>query len=103
MILLKDTTSDELIAALADLAPPDRLVRQLHVAAVRRGETALPAEVPGISRRLLAQIRERVTIPRLSLVDQRVSPQDGFAKYLFQGEGAGQFEAVRIPLLHRPE
>ena len=32
-----------------------------------------------------------------------VSPQDGFAKYLFRGERPEPFEAVRIPLLHRPE
>src|SRR6185369_8339399 len=52
--------------------------------------------------RLLGQIRERVRIPKLTLVDKVVSPQDGFAKYLFRGDGPGDFEAVRIPLLHRP-
>ncbi|HEY2252613.1 MAG TPA: radical SAM protein, partial [Planctomycetaceae bacterium] len=102
MILLKDLTSTELAQALVDLAPPDRLVRQLHAAAVRRGMTELPVELPNFSRRLLGEIGQRVTIPRLKLVDKVVSPRDGFAKYLFQGEGAGQFEAVRIPLLHRP-
>ena len=103
MILLKNHTSTELAIALADLAPPDRLVRKLHASAVRRGMTELPAEVPEIPRKLLEQIRERVAIPRLTLVDKVVSPQDGFAKYLFRGEGEGQFEAVRIPLLHRPD
>jgi 23S rRNA (adenine2503-C2)-methyltransferase len=103
MILLKDLTSTELAQALADLAPPDRLVRQLHAAAVRRGMTELPVELPNFSRRLLREIGQCVTIPRLKLVDKVVSPRDGFAKYLFQGEGAGQFEAVRIPLLHRPD
>jgi 23S rRNA (adenine2503-C2)-methyltransferase len=103
MILLKDLTSTELAQALADLAPPDRLVRQLHAAAVRRGMAELPAELPNVSWRLLEKLREQVAIPRLKLVDKVVSPQDGFAKYLFQGDGAGQFEAVRIPLLHRPD
>ena len=42
------------------------------------------------------------TIPHLTLVDKLVSPQDGFAKYLFRGERPEPFEAVRIPLLHRP-
>jgi len=102
MILLKDLTSDELATALADLAPPQRLVRQLHSSAVRRNATELPAEVPTVSWRLLDQIRERVAIPRLKLVNKVVSPQDGFAKYLFEGDGPGRFEAVRIPLLHRP-
>lgn len=101
MILLKDLTSTELAAALADLAPPERLIRQLHSSAVRRGATELPDAVPTVSWRLLDRIRERVAIPRLKLVDKVVSPQDGFAKYLFEGDGTGQFEAVRIPLLHR--
>jgi 23S rRNA (adenine2503-C2)-methyltransferase len=103
MILLKDHTSTELAQALADLAPPARLVRQLHAAAVRRGATELPAELPNVSWRLLEKIRARVAIPRLTLIDKAVSPQDGFAKYLFRGEGTGEFEAVRIPLLHRPD
>jgi 23S rRNA (adenine2503-C2)-methyltransferase len=101
-ILLKDQTSDELAVALADLAPPDRLVRQLHAAAVRRNLIEIPREWPNVSWRLLERVRERVTVPRLTLVDKVVSPFDGFTKYLFRGEGAGQFEAVRIPLLHRP-
>jgi 23S rRNA (adenine2503-C2)-methyltransferase len=41
-------------------------------------------------------------IPHLKQVQKVVSQQDGFTKYLFQGRGAGTFEAVRIPLLHRP-
>src|SRR6185369_12118706 len=102
MILLKDVTSAELQVALAGLSPPERLVRQLHAAAVRRGVTEIPTELPPFSWRLLGQIRERVRIPKLTLVDKVVSPQDGFAKYLFRGDGPGDFEAVRIPLLHRP-
>jgi 23S rRNA (adenine2503-C2)-methyltransferase len=102
MILLNDQTSAELAQALADLNPPERLIRQLHGLAVRQVGTELPLEWPTISRRLLEQIRERAAIPRLKLLDKVVSPEDGFAKYLFQGEGNGKFEAVRIPLLHRP-
>jgi 23S rRNA (adenine2503-C2)-methyltransferase len=103
MIYLKDHTSTELARELADLALPDRLVRQLHASAVRRGARELPVELPNTSWRLLQKVRERVSIPHLTLVDKIVSPQDGFAKYLFRGEGTGQFEAVRIPLLHRPD
>src|SRR5262249_20924500 len=42
-------------------------------------------------------------IPHLELLDRTISPTDGFAKYLFRGPtGPEPFEAVRIPLLHRP-
>jgi len=103
MILLKDQTSTELAQALADLALPERLVRQLHAAAVRRAATEIPIELPTVSPRVLQRVRERVAIPQLKLLDKIVSPQDGFAKYLFAGDGEGRFEAVRIPLLHRPD
>ncbi|HEY3964163.1 MAG TPA: radical SAM protein [Planctomycetaceae bacterium] len=103
MILLKDQTLPELSLALADLAPSERFVRQLQRLAVRKGIVEIPVDLPNVSRRLLQQVRERVAIPRLKLIDRAVSPQDGFAKYLFEGEGAGRFEAVRIPLLHRPD
>ena len=101
MILLKDQTSVELGQLLADLSPPERLIRLLHVAAVRNGATEIPREVPTFSWRLLDKIRERVQIPKLTLVNKVVSSYDGFAKYLFRGDGEGEFEAVRIPLLHR--
>lgn len=78
-----------------------RLSRQIQVSAVRRG--VLPEAVPGVSPKVLEQIRRLTTIPHLTLVDKVVSPQDGFTKYLFRGEGPEPFEAVRIPLLHRPE
>jgi 23S rRNA (adenine2503-C2)-methyltransferase len=67
---------------------------------VRRGE--LPAELPNIPRRLLETVRQRTAIPRLTRLRKAVSPQDGFTKYLFHGAGPEPFEAVRIPLLHRP-
>ena len=103
MILLKDRTSAELAQALGNLPVPERVIRRLHAAAVRRGMTELPAELPNVSPRLLRRIGERVAIPRLKLIDKTVSPADGFAKFLFEGAGSGRFEAVRIPLLHRPE
>jgi len=102
MILLKDLTSTELATELADLAPPERLVRQLQVAIVRENGSEIPREIPHVSWRLLEKIRERVRIPKLTLIDKVVSPFDSFAKYVFKGEGEGQFEAVRIPLMHRP-
>ncbi|MFO0926702.1 MAG: hypothetical protein U0736_06630 [Gemmataceae bacterium] len=56
-----------------------------------------------------AEVRRRTldaaaatVIPRLERVEKVTSPTDGFTKYLFRGDGEGVFEAVRIPLLHRP-
>lgn len=112
MLLLKDLTSDELLSALADLAPPERLVRRLHAHAVRRHGETIPAELPNTPKQLLREIARRVAIPRLTMVDRTVSSVDGFAKYVFRNDGVGAgtefageglFEAVRIPLLHREE
>lgn len=103
MLLLKNQTAAEFHAALADLAPPERVTRQLHSAAVRRAAVEIPATLPSTSPRLLAQIRERVAIPRLEIVERRESPADRFMKYVFRGDGAGEFEAVRIPLLHQAD
>jgi 23S rRNA (adenine2503-C2)-methyltransferase len=57
--------------------------------------------MPEVPRRLLDAVREATAIPRLALLEKATSPQDGFTKYLFRGDGPGAFEAVRIPLLHR--
>ena len=51
---------------------------------------------------MLERVRQSTHVPRLTLLEKRISPTDGFAKYLFQGEGSEPFETVRIPLLHRP-
>jgi 23S rRNA (adenine2503-C2)-methyltransferase len=100
-ILLKDLTTDELQAQLAHVGVGLRFARLLQVAAVRHGE--YPVTQQGISLKTLGQVRQLTAIPHLSLLDKRVSPQDGFTKYLFRGDGPEPFEAVRIPLLHRPE
>ena len=100
-ILLKGVTAAQLYAELSPMGVTPRLARQIQVAAVRRGE--LPAAWPGVSARVMRTIRESTVIPHLTLVDKVVSPQDGFAKYLFCSDGSEPFEAVRIPLLHRPE
>jgi len=100
-ILLKDHTVDQLLARLAPLGVTPRLARLLQVAAVRRGE--LPTAMPGISANVLKKVGQAVEIPHLTLVEKVVSPRDHFARYHFRGEGPDSFEAVRIPLLHRPE
>ena len=98
-ILLKNGTSAELHAALAPLGVSARLARRLQAAAVRREE--VPGRLPEVSERLLEKVRGVVRLPRLVGVDKRVSARDGFAKYVFRGEGEGVFEAVRIPLTRR--
>ena len=99
-ILLKNLTSAEIHAALAPRGVSLRLARRLQAAVLRRGE--FPAELPEVSGQLLKQIRAAVELPRLETLDRRVSPRDGFAKYLFRGAGPESFEAVEIPLAHRP-
>src|SRR2546422_472257 len=101
-ILFKDHTADELHDRLAGLGVSPRLARRLQAAVMQRRATELPAALPEVAARLLVRVREATAIPRLELLDKAVSPVDGFAKYLFRGTGPEPFEAVRIPLLHRP-
>lgn len=101
-ILLKNHTAPELQVLLGDLGVDLRTARRLQAAMVQRGEPEVPRELPEVSVRVLTRVRQAVTIPSLTLIDKVVSPRDGFAKYLFRGDGPEPFEAVRIPLLHRP-
>jgi 23S rRNA (adenine2503-C2)-methyltransferase len=100
-ILLKDLTADQLFARLSHAGVTLRQARRIHAAAVRSGR--LPGADQGIAAKVLEEVRRLTAIPHLTLLDKVVSPQDGFAKYLFQGDGPEPFEAVRIPLIHRPK
>ena len=100
-VLLKNQTSDQLAATLAHAGVTPPLARRLLAAAVRRG--ALPTLGKGLSAKLRDDLRHLTEIPHLTQVRRTVSAADGFTKYLFQGHGPEVFEAVRIPLLHRPE
>lgn len=100
-ILLKDQTSDQLHTSLAEAGVSPHLARRLLAAAVKHG--ALPILGSDLTARLRDKLSALTEIPHLALVQKVVSPRDGFAKYLFQGRGSGSFEAVRIPLLHRPD
>jgi len=93
-VLLKDLTSAELHAALAPLGVSLHLARQLQVAAVRRDQ--IPESLPAVSSRLLGRVGQAARLPRLDTLSKIVSPRDGFAKYLFRGDGPESFEAVRI-------
>jgi 23S rRNA (adenine2503-C2)-methyltransferase len=99
-VLFKDHTAEGLHQRLAPLGMTARLARRLQAAVLRTG--AVPDAMPEVSRRVLAQVREATAIPRLTLLEKITSPHDGFTKYLFRGDGPEPFEAVRIPLLHRP-
>lgn len=100
-IFLKDLTTEELHGQLAPLGVPIQLTRQVQMAAIRDGQ--IPQRVHGGWSRLLAVVRQAACVPHLKLIERAISPDDGFAKYLFEGDGPERFEAVRIPLLHRPE
>ena len=102
MLLLKDHTADELHARLANLGVTARLARRLQAAVFQRRAAQIPEQMPEVPRRVLQAVRQATTLPRLTLLNKAVSPRDGFAKYLFRGDGPEPFEAVRIPLLHRP-
>jgi 23S rRNA (adenine2503-C2)-methyltransferase len=106
-LLFKNVTAGELHAALSHMGVTPRLARRLQRWAVRQG--ALPDALPEISPKTLQKIRGLTAIPHLKLLNKVVSQQDGFAKYLFSSDnltsndgGPGSFEAVRIPLMHRP-
>ena len=44
---------------------------------------------------------EKVVVPSIKRIAKAVSSDDGFARYLFQGDDESTFEAVRIPLTHK--
>lgn len=101
--LFKDCTAVEMHQQLAPLGVSERLARRLQSAIVRNDAAAVPVSMPEVPRRLLERIAEATAVPRLTVRDRVTSPRDGFTKYLFQGDGPELFEAVRIPLLHRPD
>ena len=96
MILLKDLPVDELQGRLASLGVTPALAARLQAEAIRNDAWLEPG--PGISPRVLASVREASSLPRLAVVGKVVSTVDGFARYVFEGDGPGRFEAVRIPL-----
>ena len=101
-VRFKDHTADGLHRLLAPCGVTPRLARRLQAAVLRTDAAEAPAALPEVPRRVLEEVRRRTRVPRLTLLERAVSPRDGFAKYLFTGDGPEPFEAVRIPLLHRP-
>ncbi len=101
LLRFKNATVDEIESALAPLGVNAKIARRLQAAVCRKGHAEIPLDIPEVSPKLLQRVREVTDVPRLTLIDKVVSPTDGFAKYLFRGEGEQPFETVRIPLLHR--
>jgi 23S rRNA (adenine2503-C2)-methyltransferase len=97
-LLLKNQTSEELHSQLGITL---RQARMIQAVVIRKGR--LPDAQAEISEKALKALRAATQIPDLTIMDKKVSPQDGFAKYLFRGDGPEPFEAVRIPLLHKEE
>lgn len=101
-LVLKDCTSDELHAQFGGIGLSPKFARRLQAAIFQRRSPDVPAQLPEVPRRVLDEVRRQARFPRLKLLERSVSPADGFAKYLFQGDGPEPFEAIRIPLMHRP-
>jgi 23S rRNA (adenine2503-C2)-methyltransferase len=101
-VLLKEHTAEGLAKVLSHVGVDLRLARRLQSAVLRPGPGAVPERMPEVSPRLLARVRAATRVPRLEVVEKVTSPRDGFTKYLFRGDDPEVFEAVRIPLVHRP-
>ncbi len=102
--MFKEHTAAELYERLAAHGVTERLARRLQAAIVQRGLPGVPTEMPEVSPTVLERVRLHTHIPQLTLLEKRVSPRDGFAKYLFRGpDGPEPFETVRIPLTHRAD
>ena len=101
--LFKDLTCAGLHRRLAVHGVTERLARRLQATILQRGAAEVPTHLPEVSPAVLERVRRHTRIPSVTLLEKCVSPRDGFAKYLFRGpDGPEPFEAVRIPLLHRP-
>ncbi len=98
---ITNCTSEELAERYAPLGMTPRLARRLQSSALRRG--LWPTEDTTLSARWLERVRQELHIPELTQVSRRVSPSDGFTKYLFASGDGARFEAVLIPLLNRPD
>ena len=95
-IILKNQTADGLHRALAPFGVNERTARRIQGALFRTG--MIPEAMPEVPAKILSRVRENCIVPRLVCREKLASQIDGFAKYLFSGDGDGQFEAVLIPL-----
>jgi 23S rRNA (adenine2503-C2)-methyltransferase len=100
LLEFKGVTADELFNEFSRFGLVPGAARKLQCAVFRKG--VLPRSLPEVSYRVIERVREHTKIPHLSMTDKVVSQKDGFARYVFRGTDECEFEAVRIPLMHRP-
>jgi 23S rRNA (adenine2503-C2)-methyltransferase len=94
---LRGDTPERLAARLPGIAIDTRMWRRVVARVVHEDRDELNG-LPGLSRVAQEALAARTRRERLTVVDRRQSPRDGFAKYLFRGQGGALFETVRIPL-----
>ena len=75
--------------------------RRLFASVVGRGETDL-LQVRGLPHAAARAIGAAFDLPSIRIKDRRVSPTDGFVKYLFELADGAEVEAVRIPIPCEP-
>ena len=94
-------TPNQLADRYGEAGMTPRLARLLLASALRRG--VWPEDNSTISANWLRQIQQVLHIPVLTLLDRLTSKEDGFSKFLFAAPDGARFEAVLIPLTHRPQ
>ena len=99
LINLKDCTTQNIIDELSPLGVTPRIARRIQGHIFRQGY--FPESLPEVSGSLLQYVCGKVVVPSIKRIAKAVSSDDGFARYLFQGDDESTFEAVRIPLTHK--
>ncbi len=94
---LRGQTPEALACLWQDLPLDLAVARQVIERVIGKGRDDLDG-VPGVPSRIASAILARASTARLTLVDRRLSPRDGFAKYLFRAPDGALVETVRIPL-----
>jgi 23S rRNA (adenine2503-C2)-methyltransferase len=95
---LRGETPASLAARWPDLPIAPVLARRI-VNRVMAEDSDDLERIPGVPGRVRDELRARTRLDRLTVQDRRVSPYDGFAKYLLRSPDGSVFETVRIPLL----
>src|SRR5438128_543079 len=96
MRVLSDFLPSELAEHLAPLGVSGREARRIYAHHVHHGRRDW--EVRDLARHKRARVAEVVALGALEVVERRLSPVDGFTKYLFRLHDGLRVEAVRIPL-----
>ena len=96
VVNLKNLPAAELHRALAPLGVTPGLARRIQASVLRRG--ALPFDRSDISAARLQRVAAATRLPELAVLDQVVSPCDGFMRLLLRGDGPETFESVCIPM-----